>query len=534
MTFSPDTLYYGDCLEVMSDWPDACVDLIYLDPPFNSNVNHNILFGTDELGIPGVGGGRRRAQMLAFADTWRWDVHAAQRVKHMRDAVAHPAHRAMVGLEAMLGECGMLAYLAYMAERLAAMRRLLKPAGSLWLHCDPTASHYLKAVLDAIFGAANFRNEIIWKRTSAHSNARRCGSVHDVILLYARSERMLWNKTFQEYDQAYIDRYYRYQDGDGRRFLSDNLTAPSQDGPEDHPRRYDWKGIVRVWRHSREKMEQLDREGRIFYTRNGHPRLKRYLDEAKGLALQDLWTDIQALRSWHKERLGYPTQKPLGLSERIIRAGTNKGDLVLDPFCGCGTTVEAAGKLGRRWIGIDISPAAIDIIIERRFEGLPINTRGIPTDMEGAVKMAQEKPFDFEKWAITRIPGLAPNDRQRGDSGIDGRGTLVLEPGETQSQLVLAQVKGGSFQLGQLRDFLHVLERDDAALGVFITLDPVTSRAAQREIAGTGEIAIGVTRYPRAQLWSIADWFAGREPRLPSMNDPWTGRSLAQTRRRLI
>ena len=515
MSLKPNTLYYGDCLEWLPRFSSESVDLIYLDPPFNSNTDYNLLFGNGQ-----PKGGAKSAQVRAFDDTWRWDNKAAERVDRLAKAAAHPAHRAVVALRTLVGEGGMLAYLSYMAERLAAMPRILKRTGSIYLHCDPTASHGLKLVMDTIFGPRNFRNEIIWKRTSGHSDAMRFGRVHDVVLYYTLGDSPTWNQTHQDYDPDYVDQYYRYRDDNGRRWMSGDLSASGLQGGGYE---YEWRGVTRTWRVPMATMERLESESRIYYTRNGIARIKRYLDEMPGLPAQDLWTDLQALRSWHKERLGYPTQKPLALLERIIESSTNPGDMVLDPFCGCGTAVVAASKLNRRWAGIDVSPFAIDLICNRRFPEFKVPTEGYPYDLTGARKLAREQPFKFERWAVTRVPGLAPNDQQVGDGGIDGVGYLLVEPEETSNQ-VLTQVKGGKYQLGQLRDFMGVMERERAAIGVYTTVDPIRAAGARTEVANKGFLNLGASRYPRAQLWSIEDYFADRMPKLPALADPYTGK----------
>ena len=518
MSLSTNTLYYGDCLEWLPQFPSESVDLIYLDPPFNSNQDYNLLFGNGKQET----NGSRSAQVRAFADTWRWDDVASVRVDKLTRAAAHPAHEAVVGLRTTIGEGGMLAYLSYMAERLAEMPRVLKRTGSIYLHCDPTASHGLKFLLDCIIGHEHFRNEIIWKHTSGHSDAVGFGRVHDVILYYTTGDNPTWNQVYQEYEPHYIEQYYRYRDEDGRRWMSGDLSASGLSGGGYE---YEWKGVTRVWRCPPETMQALDDDGLIYYTRNGMPRRKRYLDEAMGMPAQDIWADVQALRSWHAERLGYPTQKPVALLERIIRSSTNPGDIVLDPFCGCGTAVVAANKLNRRWLGIDISPFAIDLIRNRRFPEFDIPAKGYPYDLAGAQMLAREKPFEFEEWAVTRIPGLAPNDKQVGDGGIDGVGYLLAKPEDTTDQ-VLAQVKGGKYQLGQLRDFLGVMEREQAAMGLYTTVEPIRAAGARTEATHRGFLTLGASQYPRAQLWSIQDYFDNRMPDLPALADPYTGKPL--------
>ena len=467
MSLQSNTLYYGDCLEWLPRFPADSVDLIYLDPPFNSNTSYNLLFGN---GSPKRNGGRS-AQVRAFDDTWRWDDAAARRVDRLARAAAHPAHKAVVRLRTMIGEGGMLAYLSYMAERLATMRHVLKPTGSIYLHCDPTASHGLKLVMDMIFGPQNFRTEIVWKRSTAHSDTKQGraqhGRIHDVVLLfYTKGSSWTWNPVYTPYDREYIRRIYRHiEKHSDRRYTLDNLTGPG--GAAKGNPSYEVMGITRYWRYSRKKMQALISEGRVVQTAAGRvPRYKRYLDEMPGLVLQDIWTDIKPIGSQARERLGYPTQKPLPLLERIIKSSSNPGDMVLDPFCGCGTAVAAAHKLNRRWAGIDISPFAIDLIASKRFPEFKVPMEGYPYDLAGAAKLAREQPFKFEKWAVTRVPGLAPNDKQVGDGGIDGVGYLLAKPENGATDQVLAQVKGGKYQLGQLRDFMGVLARERAAMGV--------------------------------------------------------------------
>ena len=302
--------------------PDESVDLIYLDPPFNSNSQYN---------LPFKGKYKTARPVEAFDDTWRWtDENTVQ----LEELATDPRTRALADIVHFAQKIdqsatSLGAYLINMAVRLHAMRRVLKWTGSIYLHCDSTASHYLKLVMDAIFGQKAYRNEIIWKRTSGHSDARRFGRSHDVILYYSRGNRGVWNQTYQPYDEEYVEKYYRYKDPDGRRFMSGDLSAAGLQGGGYE---YEWKGVTRVWRVPIGTMERLHLEGRVFYTKNGIARIKRYLDESKGLKAQDIWTDIEALRSWHEERLGYPTQKPEALLERIISASSNEGDLVLDPF----------------------------------------------------------------------------------------------------------------------------------------------------------------------------------------------------------
>jgi len=532
-TPSPPTdnrLYYGDCLEVMSGLPSEFADLIYLDPPFNSDADYNILYGA-----VGAGGGPT-AQVRAFQDTWQWDEEASARVRDLKRATAHPARKAVAGMSEMLGESGMLAYVSYMGARLAEMKRLLKPSGSIYLHCDPAASHYLKALMDAVFGAANFMNEITWKRYAVHSLAERgFDNVADVILLYAADRaRVKFNKARAAAGESELAQRFPHVEAEtGRRFQHVALEQSSNRASAGETRVIDGREASSAlgWRWTQETLDRriAANPRLIYWTKNGRPRYKSYADEYEGAPVGNIWTDIPYLSAGDAERTGYPTQKPLALMERVIRASSDAADVVLDPFCGCGTTIRAAHNLGRRWVGIDISPFAIDLIQTRRFPDMKIETYGVPADMDGAAKLAAEKPFDFEAWAVTRVLGLLPNERKTGDRGVDGRGALLEQPQSLSSDLVLAQVKGGRVQPGHVRDFLHTLRRENAAFGVFITLEPVASASARAEASAEGFAMLGASRYPRAQLWSIRDYFEGRMPVLPSLADPYTGKPMQAT-----
>jgi hypothetical protein len=328
-------------------------------------------------------------------------------------------------------------------------------------------------LLDAVFGADKFWNEIIWKRTSGHSDASRYGRVHDVLLYYSKAEKPKWNKQYQPYDEAYVRQYYRYADPDGRRFMSGDLGAAGLRGGGYE---YTWKGVQRTWRVPKETMQKLDDESRIFYTRNGIPRIKRYLDEAKGLPVQDVWTDIEALRSWHAEKLGYPTQKPEALLERIIRANTDEGDTVLDPFCGCGTASEVAHRLKRRWIGIDITHLAVAVIryrLRRDFTGVKYNVVGEPESLPDAEALAAEDPYQFQWWALGLL-GINPMQKKKGaDKGIDGR-LYFHERGDSTSTQVVISVKAGQTNVAHVCDLVGVLDREKAQIGVLVTLKEPT------------------------------------------------------------
>jgi len=401
---SRNTLYYGDNLSVLREHiPTASVDLIYLDPPFNSNRNYNVLF-KDEHGL------EADAQIQAFEDSWHWNDTAA-RIYHelASDGPVHVGQ--LVGaLRYLLGTNQMLAYLVMMAARLVELHRVLKPTGSLYLHCDPTASHYLKIILDTIFGPEQFRSEIIWKRTSAHNAAHRYGPVHDVLLFYSKSNSYFWAPQHQAFDASYIASHYRTQDDDGRAFTLSDLTGA---GTRNGETGLAWRGFAptakgRHWGVPPSELDRLDTAGRIYWPDKpgAWPRMRRYLDEMSGVPVQDVWVDIDPVNAMAAERLGYPTQKPLALLERIIQASSNPGDTILDPFCGCGTAVAAAEKLNRRWIGIDVTHLAIALQKSRMLEmfpGIAFQTIGEPKDIGAARKLAQDDRYQFQWWALSLI-----------------------------------------------------------------------------------------------------------------------------------
>ncbi len=512
---SVNKLYFGDNLDVLRDQvqPES-VDLIYLDPPFNSNANYNVLFQEP-------GGLGAEAQAEAFRDTWEWGESAANAYEDVMRANGDVA-LILKGLRSWIGQNAMMAYLAMMAVRLNEFRRVLKPSGSIYLHCDPKASHYLKILMDAVFEHEGFQNEVVWKRTSGHSDARRYGSVHDNILFFTRDGETAntWNQMYQKYDPAYVEQYYRYSDPDGRKWMSDNLSAAGLSGGGYD---YEWKGIRRVWRCPIETMKRLDKEGQIFYTRNGIPRRKRYLDEAKGLPCQDVWTDIEALRSWHQERLGYPTQKPLALLERILAASSNEGDVVLDPFCGCGTTVEAAEKMKRAWIGIDVTHYAITLIEARLGANHPnakYSVEGRPTTLAGARDLARRDKYQFQWWAAWRIGSHTYREERRGaDRGIDGN--LFFKNGPYGDGRIIVSVKGGeNVGVDMVRDLRGVIEREEAEMGILITLaDPTKNMLTEARDAGfVRRSAHG--RLPRLQVVTVADMLVGDMPKLPPLPVP--------------
>ena len=417
-------LYYGDNLDVLRRHIDnESVDLVYLDPPFNSNASYNVLFAERD-------GARAASQIRVFEDTWRWDATAARACIEVIEA-GGKVSEAMRAFRTFLGDSDMMAYLAMMAPRLVELRRVLKATGSLYLHCDPTASHYLKMLLDAVFGPEHFLNEIVWKRTSAHSSAKRYGPVHDVLLYYAKTDSYYWTPQHQSYAPEYIDTFFDQEDPDGRRWKRSDLTGSGIRHGETGEK---WRGIditakSRHWAVPPSVLDDLDAKGRIHWPKkpDGMPRLKQYPEDLPGVPLQDVWTDMRPLHNLAAERLHYPTQKPQILLERIIGASSNKADTVLDPFCGCGTTIAAAQHLDRRWIGVDITSLAISLIRNRLADAFGEQAKyeviGEPVSLPDAAKLARDDPYQFQWWALGLV-GARPAEGKKGaDKGIDGRPT---------------------------------------------------------------------------------------------------------------
>ncbi len=388
-----NTLFYGDNLIILREHiPSESVDLIYLDPPFNSSRSYNVLF-KDEHGT------ESEAQITAFEDTWHWNLEAEHTYKELLTEAPNHIAKMIESLHEYIGANQMMAYLVMMTARLVELHRVLKPTGSLYLHCDPTASHYLKVILDTIFSPRNFRNEIIWQRTSAHNDPQRYGANIDIILYYTKGSTWTWNQLYTPHDAEYLARF-RQRDPDGRLWTDDNLTAKGLSGGGYE---YEYKGVRSLWRCPEETMRKLDAEGRLHFTKAGGIRLKRYLDDNKGTPLQALWTDIFPINSQAAERLGYPTQKPLALLERIIQASSNPDSVILDPFCGCGTAIAAAQKLGRKWIGIDITHLSIALQkyrMEAMFPGIKFKVVGEPKDIGAARQLATEDRYQFQWWSL--------------------------------------------------------------------------------------------------------------------------------------
>lgn len=517
-----NTLFYGDNLSILREHiADESVDLIYLDPPFNSNRTYNVLF-KDESGQ------ESEAQIAAFDDTWHWNKAAAAAYFELVGDGPPRVSKMIGAMHEFIGENQMMAYLVIMAIRLVELHRVLKSTGSLYLHCDPTASHYLKVILDTIFGPENFRNEITWKRSSAHSDTKQgrkaYGNISDIILYYTKSPEFTFNTQYTAYSEEYINNFYKYVDPEGRRYRLGDLTGPG--GAAKGNPAYEVLGVTRYWRYSREKMEELIAGGRVVQTKPGNvPQYKRYLDEMPGVPLQSIWDDIPPIGAQAAERLGYPTQKPLSLLERIIQVSSNPGEVVLDPFCGCGTTVAAAEKLERQWMGIDITHLSIALQKYRLQEMFPeakFEVIGEPESVRAAQYLAAQDRFQFEWWALSLVkarPSQAAEGSRKGkkgaDKGIDGVITFIDEA-KRKAKQVLVQVKSGKVKSSDIRDLVGTVKREKAAIGVLITLEPATQpMKAEALAAGFYESPFWGGKYPTIQILTIEELLNGASIAMP-------------------
>ncbi len=419
-------------------------------------------------------------------------------------------------MRSFLGQNDMMAYLAMMAVRLIELHRVLKKTGSLYLHCDPTASHYLKILLDAVFGTTNFRNEIVWRRSHPKGHAfTRFATSHDVIFCFTKSqENAIWNPVYAPHGADRAAQQYNLTDESGRRYQLTSLLNPNSNRPN---LTYEFKGVTKVWRWTKERMNAAESNGQIVVPRGGQgiPRFKRYLDEQEGIPVGDFWNDIEIATG--DERLGYPTQKPVALLERILSGSSNEGDVVLDPFCGCGTTVHAAQKLGRQWIGIDVTHLAISLIEKRlkdAFPGIAMEVHGTPKDEAGARDLALRDKYQFQWWAVSLVDAVPFAGKKKGaDGGIDG--LIYFKPDGKVTERAIVSVKGGdSVSVPMIRDLKGVLDREKAPMGIFLSLvEPTKPMIAEAAAAGLYETAHG--KFPKLQIITVAELFAGKRPQIP-------------------
>ena len=513
-----NTLYYGDNLDILRQHvPDESVDLIYLDPPFNSNASYNVLFKEQT-------GEESPAQIKAFTDTWEW-TQESERVFE-QEIIMNPTtppnvKDMLTAFREFIGRNAMMAYLVMMTPRLVELRRVLKPTGSIYLHCDPTASHYLKLLMDSILGAGNFRTEVIWRRTNAKGLAfKGYPRNHDTLLYYSKGEDFKWNRPFRPHDPKYVEQFYRFTEPEtGRRYRLSDLTNPNRDRPN---LTYEWNGHMRVWRWTKERMQEAHDSGLVHYSSTGLASQKRYLDEMQGNPVDTIWEDVRPVQAQAKERLGYPTQKPQALLERIIEASSNEGDVVLDPFCGCGTAVAAAEKLKRRWIGVDVTHLAVALMKNRlktAFDivpGVDYEVVGEPADVGSARALAEQDRYQFEFWAMSLLEAFPREQKKRGaDRGIDGVIHFIDGPRRSAHKAVV-QVKSGKVSSPLIRDLRGAVDREKAALGLFITLeDPTRDMRTEAVSAGFYHSDVWQTDYPKIQIRTIQDLLSGNTFDLP-------------------
>ncbi len=437
-------LWFGDNLDVLRNHiPDESVDLIYLDPPFNSDRSYNILFST-------IDGDSDQAQIRAFDDSWLWGIEAEQTYDEIVQGGAPlKVVETITALRHILGDNNMLAYLVMMTARFVELHRVLKPTGSIYVHCDQTASHYLKIIMDSVFGVENFLNNVVWLYALGGSSKRYWPKKHDDIFWYSKVP--------------------------GKHYF---------DAPQ------------------------------IPATANGR--------EGKTKKALDWW--YLTMGNNASERLGYPTQKPVALLERIVESSSRAGDVVLDPFCGCGTTIEAAEKLGRRWIGIDITYLAINLIQERITDRLGAETKpyeicGIPKGSPGAQALFERNPFEFERWAVTLLRGQ-PNDKQRGDRGVDGVARFVAKTEIGHGRIVISVKGGKNLNPGMVRDLIGTLQAQGAELAIMVTLTQPTAGMV-KAAAGAGTYEQHGNTYPRVQIITVGELLDGKQAATPTTINPY-------------
>jgi site-specific DNA-methyltransferase (adenine-specific) len=536
-------LYYGDNLNILREYIDKeSIDLIYIDPPFNSNQAYNVIFSESN-------GTSSQAQIQAFDDTWHW-IEAKQTYSEIIKNAPTEIVECISSFRNFLGTTDMMAYLTMMTPRLIELHRVLKPMGSFYLHCDPTASHYLKIIIDSIFGVKNFRNEIVWQRATAHNmKSRYFPKIHDILLFYSKGDDYTWNNQYTEYSEAQLSRYKK--DEGGRLYKAENLTMSTPN----ESRNFEWRGTRppahRSWGASLEQLEKWYAEGRILLKKDGAPRLdglKVYLDELPGKQVPSIWNDIPRIGNTSKERLGYPTQKPESLLERIIKASSNEGDIVLDAFAGCGTTITTAQRLNRRWIGIDITHIAITVIKNRLKNAFGDSVKykviGEPQDIASARALAEQarllrkaRNYQFQWWALSLIKEARPlqGKKKGADAGIDGVIFLEDVNPETRKPVtlkIIIQVKSGKTSVTPLenrtlldsedstvefsngvkdiRDLRGVIEREKAIMGVFITLEDPTQPMVVEAIEADYYERWG-QKYPKIQILTIEELFQGKK-----------------------
>ena len=514
------TLYFGDNLNILREHiKDESVDLIYLDPPFNSKRAYNLLFKTPK-------GHVSDAQITAFEDTWHWGKQAGREFAELLHQTNTDVSDMIQALHRFLGENDIMAYLTMMANRLLELYRVLKQTGGLYLHCDPSASHYLKIVLDSVFDARNFRNEIIWQRTTAGKPIyRNIPKNADHIFWYTKTDKYKFKPILQPLSQSDIDTF-NLDDNDGRGKYN---TQPIINPAYRHNLRYvykdmqgrEWQPPKNGWRYSEERMRENEKDNRLYFTETTI-REKYYLSErlAKGKQVPNIWTDIPPVTG--NEMLFYPTQKPLALLERIINASSNPGELVLDPFCGCGTAVHAAQKLGRDWIGIDITHLAISLIEKRlksAFPSITFEVFGTPKDFDGAKDLAERNKYEFQWWACALVNAQPYKGKKKGaDTGIDG--IIYFQDDKGEAKKIIVSVKSGeNVTRTMIADLKNTVEREKAQMGLFVTLAPPTKPMIVEATSAGFYESPAHGAFPKIQILSIEGLLSGKEtPLYPDLS----------------
>jgi site-specific DNA-methyltransferase (adenine-specific) len=571
----PDNqLFYGDNLDVLRRHvADESVDLVYLDPPFKSNQDYNILFTEQD-------GSRAAAQIRAFEDTWQWDTTAARAYEEILQ-VGGKVTDTMQAFRICLGQNDMLAYLAMMAPRLLELHRILKPTGSIYLHCDPAASHYLKMLMDAVFGPETFRNEIVWRRTGSHNSRRTMGRIHDIILFFSKSADYTFNIVRKPYMKGHVETRYTKMPNGKMKFTSGGNVLTGAGAVPDGESGKEWRGFdpTAKGRHwavpsvyeemmphsykkltSTDKLESLYKAGLVEIEEgSAWPIMVRYLDERDGMPLQDLWTaqpyteetvfgsndiidaDVQWMGPTSPERLRYPTQKPVGLMERILATSSNQGETVLDPFCGCGTTIEVAQKLGRQWIGIDVTHLTIGLIKSRLRDAFGENISktyevvGEPTNLPDAQQLADTEPYQFQCWALGLVGARKEGAIKKGaDRGIDGKLIFEDDTKKSGANTVIIAVKGGNTGPAHVRDLLGVVESEKAAIGVLITMHETTKpMRTAAAAAGFYHSPWGRKQHPKIQILTIEELLGGAAIDMPPHQTNVTFKKARRQKRNL-
>ena len=521
-----NVLYYGDNLEILRKYiPDESVDLIYLDPPFNSKATYNILYKE-------LTGQQSQAQITAFEDTWIWGIESENALSEIASSLIAPqaTKELMSVLPNFVGrKTPMRAYLTMMCIRLIELKRALKDTGSIYLHCDPNASHYLKLLMDTIFGVSNFRDEIVWRRSQTRSSIKNIFKhSHDTLLFYSKTDDYFFDLQYKGLSETSLELYAKNQDIKGNYRHVPLVVSGKRNGITGKP----WRGLDPNlygkggchWITVHDNLEEYDKQGMIVWPKKegGLPQLKYYLADNKGVPVSDFWDDIDLIQSSSSESLGYQTQKPQALLDRVIQASSKENDIVLDPFCGCGTALVVSQKLNRKWVGIDITHLAIGLMkwrLDNMFPGIKYKVIGEPQDLASAVELAKQDKYQFQWWAVSLIGGQPYGDKKKGaDTGIDGYLYFMDEKDKLKKAII--SVKGGHVTVSQVRDLIGVVKREKAEMGLFLTLEPITKPMEQEAILeGFYQSPLGKD-YQKIQIFTIEDLLYGKKPDTPSWVSP--------------